>query len=101
MSRNPDAQSAICLHDSRTDFLTDPTAVPPEAKMRLLRSGFRELHSLSCEFHEGVLTLRGTVSSYYLKQVAQRILRGTTGVIEINNRLEVAFATEARSQRPG
>lgn len=100
MLKNHDTNETVSVQDSRTEFLTDATAIPAEANARLRRSGFRELLSISCEFHEGVLTLRGTVSSYYLKQVAQRVLRGTAGVLELNNCLEVPSAPEARIQRP-
>jgi osmotically-inducible protein OsmY len=48
------------------------------------------LHLISCEFHEGVLTLRGRVSTFYLKQVAQEMIRRLDGAGEVNNRLEVA-----------
>jgi hypothetical protein len=44
------------------------TAVAAEA--RLLNSPYLELRRVSCEFHEGVLTLRGNVPRYYLKQIA-------------------------------
>ena len=65
-------------------------AVETEAQLRLGRSGYHELHLVSCEFHEGVLTLRGRVSTFHLKQIAQTRIRGLEGVGEINNRLEVA-----------
>ncbi len=38
---------------------------------------------------EGAVVLRGTVSSYYHKQMAQEILRRVDGVRRIENRLEV------------
>ena len=63
--------------------------VQPEAQSRLHKSGYYELHLVSCEFHEGVLTLRGRVSSYYLKQLAQELIRRLDGTEEVNNRLEV------------
>ena len=63
--------------------------VQAEAQSRLRKSGYRELHFVSCEFHEGVLTLRGRVSSFHLKQVAQEVIRRPDAVGEVNNRLEV------------
>ena len=60
-----------------------------EAESRLRKSGYYELHLVLCEFHEGVLTLRGRVSSFYLKQVAQELIRRMDGAEEVNNRLEV------------
>jgi osmotically-inducible protein OsmY len=64
--------------------------VQAEAQSRLRKSGYHELHFVSCEFHEGVLTLRGRVSSFHLKQVAQELIRRLDGAEEVNNRLEVA-----------
>ena len=71
-------------------LLTEELLVQAEAQSRLRTSGYHELHLVSCEFHEGVLTLRGHVSSFYLKQVAQTLIRDLDGVGEINNRLDVA-----------
>jgi osmotically-inducible protein OsmY len=51
------------------------------------------LRLVSCDFHEGVLTLRGQVSSFYLKQVAQELIRRLDGAEEINNHLEVVAPT--------
>ena len=65
-------------------------AVQAEAHSRLRKSGYHELHLVSCDFHEGVLTLRGCVSSFHLKQVAQELTRQLDGAEEVNNRLEVA-----------
>ncbi len=48
----------------------------------------RKLHF---EAREGRVTLRGTVSSYYQKQLAQEALRRVDGVHEIENQLEVTW----------
>jgi osmotically-inducible protein OsmY len=63
--------------------------VQAEAHSRLRNSGHQELRLVSCDFHEGVLTLRGQVSSFYLKQVAQELIRRLDGAEEVNNHLEV------------
>jgi len=63
--------------------------VQAEAQSQLRKSGYYELHVVSCDFHEGVLTLRGRVSSFHLKQVAQELMRQLDGAEEVNNRLEV------------
>ena len=68
-------------------------AVQAEAHSRLRNSGYHELRLVSCDFHEGVLTLRGQVSSFYLKQVAQELIRRLDGAEEINNHLEVVAPT--------
>ena len=52
-------------------------------------SGYWELHGVSCHFHEGVATLKGRVSSFFLKQLAQSLVFPIDGVEEIHNRLEV------------
>jgi osmotically-inducible protein OsmY len=57
------------------------------AVLRRARSG--ELRSVTCHFHEGVLTLRGRVQSYYMKQMAQELVRPVQAVQQVNNRLQV------------
>ncbi len=68
----------------------EKAAIEAEAQSRLQTSGYPQLRKVSCEFHEGVLMLRGQVSTFHLKQVAQTLVRRLEGVGEINNRLEVA-----------
>ncbi len=46
--------------------------------------------NLRFETHEGRVTLRGVVGSYFQKQMAQEALRYVDGVHEIANELEVA-----------
>ena len=48
-----------------------------------------EIRHLTCEFHEGMLTLRGWVSSFYMKQLAQAALQGLSEVERVVNHLEV------------
>ena len=55
----------------------------------LRSSSYLSLRRLSCEYHEGVLTIRGRVATFYLKQVAQSLLGRLEGVEEINNLVEV------------
>ena len=64
-------------------------AVTVAAESRLLKSRYSEVRRLSCEFHEGVLTLRGRVSCYHMKQIAQHVVDGLSSVREIENRLNV------------
>lgn len=45
--------------------------------------------NLRFETQEGRVVLRGTVSSYYQKQMAQEALRRLKGVDQIENQLEV------------
>jgi osmotically-inducible protein OsmY len=46
--------------------------------------------TLRVETHEGTVTLRGSVRTYYQKQMAQEAVRHIDGVAEILNDLEVA-----------
>ena len=42
-----------------------------------------------CEYEQGVLWLRGRLPTYYQKQVAQEVVRGLVGVVQIVNNIEV------------
>lgn len=80
----------------QTEASKERLAVSSEAQSRLRMSAYRALHFVSCEFHEGVLSLRGRVPSYYLKQVAQTLICQVEGVGQVNNRLEVAAPAASR-----
>jgi len=62
----------------------------------LRHSAYLELRNVSCDFHEGVLTLRGKVHSYHLKQMAQTLLCEFEGVLELNNQLDVVAPIDLR-----
>jgi hypothetical protein len=66
------------------------------AEDRFRHSGYFELRNVSCDFHEGVLTLRGRVPSYHLKQLAQAIACELEGILELNNQLEVVQSGDVR-----
>jgi len=56
----------------------------------LLRSNsYLALKNISCEFDDGVLTLRGCLPSYYLKQVAQETLAPLERLAQIDNQIAV------------
>jgi hypothetical protein len=59
------------------------------AESRLHESSYPELRRVRCDFHEGVLTLRGKVSSFYVTQLAQALATRIPGVEEVVNRIEV------------
>jgi osmotically-inducible protein OsmY len=44
---------------------------------------------VSCDGRDGVLRLRGQLTSYYHKQVAQEIVRQLDGAFELVNEIEV------------
>ena len=59
------------------------------AECRLLGSGYMALSDVRCDFDDGVLHLRGHVSTYHLKQVALALVVDIEGVHVISNRIEV------------
>ena len=63
------------------------------AHAKLAASAYLSLRTLTCDSHEGVLAIRGQVSSFHLKQLAQTVVRDTAGVEEINNQVLVVCPT--------
>jgi osmotically-inducible protein OsmY len=59
------------------------------AESRLHGSAYLALRNVTCECHGGVLTLRGRLPSYHLKQVAQALVAGMEGVRRVENLIEV------------
>jgi osmotically-inducible protein OsmY len=56
---------------------------------RLRERPFLPGSRVSCEYAAGTLLLRGRLSSYYHKQVAQEAVKGIEGVTDIVNEIEV------------
>ena len=65
------------------------TGIAEGAESRLRHNGYLALRNISCEHREGVLTLRGSLPTYYLKQVAQEVVSGVQGVRWVDNQIEV------------
>jgi osmotically-inducible protein OsmY len=63
--------------------------IAEEAEIRLRSNSYLALKNVSCEHSEGVLTLRGCLPSYYLKQMAQTAVARLDGVQRIVNEIEV------------
>jgi hypothetical protein len=71
---------------------TDSQTRPEELAERCLRSNsysYPALKSVSCEYLIGVLVLRGSVPTYYLKQLAQTVIAQLDGIKRIDNQIEV------------
>jgi osmotically-inducible protein OsmY len=90
MLENHGRTRLLAIQEQRPRAAKETLAVQTDAQSQLRNSGYPELRLVSCEFHEGVLTLRGRVSTFYLKQVAQTLIRELDGVEQVNNRVEVA-----------
>lgn len=64
-----------------------------QAALQRLRKRTSALKTVGCRFRRGVLFLRGTVLSYYHKQLAQQCVRGVPGVDRIINLTRVDEST--------
>jgi hypothetical protein len=58
-------------------------------RIRLANTPFPVLREVLCEYDRGVLILRGSLPSFYLKSVAQEAVRNLAGVRQVVNRIEV------------
>jgi hypothetical protein len=58
---------------------------------------FREIQ---LEFADGVLTAKGRVASFYLKQLLQTFLREVEGINRIDNQVDVVSSSGLSSDRP-
>jgi len=48
-----------------------------------------DVNRVSCQYEDGLLVLRGTLSSFYQKQLAQEAVRNLEGVRQIRNEIQV------------
>ena len=69
--------------------LLDNPSLGERAEARLRANAYLALKNVTCEDRDGVLTLRGCLPSYYLKQVAQTAVAGLEGVRQVVNRIQV------------
>ena len=69
---------------------TGDANVASKASQLLNQSNYLALRRLRCEFHDGQLTLRGRVPTYFLKQMAQTVVRQLPQVRQIENQVDVA-----------
>lgn len=75
---------------SRQGASADATAATTAAiQQRLRASSYHALHDVQCEITGGALILRGCVPSFYVKQLAQEVVRKMDGAGVIVNELEV------------
>jgi osmotically-inducible protein OsmY len=86
-----------------TAVLAPPTvrrAEPADLAERALRnSPYLALRNIACECRDGMLTLRGCLPTYYLKQVAQAVVARVEGVRHVVNEIEVVCATMRETRR--
>ena len=63
--------------------------VQPRAQTALATSPIHELRDLEVEQQNGKLVIRGAVSSFYHKQLAQEVVRAVCREIELVNSVRV------------
>ncbi|HET6881619.1 MAG TPA: BON domain-containing protein [Pirellulales bacterium] len=72
------------------------SAIVAQAERRLQASSYPSHRCLRCSFREGVLTIEGRVSSYYLRQLACALVVNLEGVERVVDRMEVMEPVWAR-----
>lgn len=83
----PEATQMACVTSARSELAdSNLVAIAAECLKMVEQYGVR---SIRCEHSEGVIVLRGRVSSYYHKQLVQEAVRGLQGVEKILNHVEV------------
>ncbi len=88
--------NSASLREGSEIWASLPWETEKAAEQWLRHANYLELRNVSCDYHKGVLTLRGRVPSYYLKQLAQALLEGLEGVLELNNQLDVVMPCNLR-----
>ncbi|MEO8269805.1 MAG: BON domain-containing protein [Aureliella sp.] len=66
----------------------------------LCDSPYSELKRAKCETHDDTIVLRGQVSSYYLKQMAQSLVARVAPAARIRNQLQVVYLDCKRPRKP-
>ena len=78
----------------------NPQPAPAALAERCLRSNlYLALKTITCDWLDGVLVLRGCLPTYYLKQIAQEAVASLEGVERIDNQIQVV--TPAYPSRQG
>lgn len=82
----PSATEVETGHDIAV-FPSDTLA--EEAEKALEESGYAVLRRLRCDCSDGVISIRGRVPTYFLKQMAQAAVSRIRGVRRVNNLISV------------
>ncbi len=85
-------------HSDAGRSATPECSILKSVELRFGRSGYKALSRVFCEFQtdSGILHLRGSLPSYYLKQVAQELVLDLEGVLLVNNQIKVARPSTER-----
>ena len=77
------------------------TKIQKQAEVILRKSAYAQLHRVRCEVVDRTLFLRGDVSSFHIKQMAQEELRDIEGIDQIYNFVQVVSESELRESTDG
>ena len=70
-----------------------------EIEAILKKNAYREVRLLDCSFRNGEVVLNGTVSTFYLKQLAQTSLQNVPQVTRIVNLVKVHTQPDRSTRR--
>jgi hypothetical protein len=76
-------------HPDLERVASSTAGIGASAEGRLRSSPYLALRDVGCAERDGVVTLRGHLPSYYLKQIAQEVVGEVDGVRAVNNQIEV------------
>jgi osmotically-inducible protein OsmY len=80
----------VIFHESRLSTQSvDLCEIAVAARQCLYDSPYRTMRRVSCECQDSILFLRGNLSSFYEKQVAQETVAGIKGTTQVVNEIEV------------
>ena len=90
MQNNPEMNRYVDdCHQAETE-----AELTAQITVELGNSSYHAVRRVGCELRDGTLTLRGQVPSYFLKQIAQTVVRrGLHASVRIDNRVEVVHQT--------
>jgi hypothetical protein len=78
--------------------LADARHIGELAQQRLRSHPYLALKNISCDYQEGVLTLRGCLPTYYLRQMAHAAVIGMDGVQVVVDCIEVVAPMRGESK---
>ena len=88
MKHSMSPQMLASLSENPQLALTDQE-LSTKAREKLRASGHSSLMGVECEIESRVLELRGSVASYYLKQLAQTVVLQMAPELKVRNSIRV------------
>lgn len=80
---------AACERITPTSVVTGDADILSAASAALHHTGYAQLRAVKLYCHSGRIILQGRIPTYFLKQLAQEVLRHVPNVREIDNDLHV------------